>query len=186
MKGFLFSLLFMTTAFAAKPKPWIYFDLGDTIVDTSDMSKIKYFQGAKEYMEGLRDLGLNVAIMTNIPVSWGHTQGEKLKSLKDFIDQRWVDTVPFDWSIYQHILLPETQEEMKPGEGMYTKALAHGAPCPIGFVSENVKEVTVAYNLGFAAHLFVNDVKRYKPLDEIVDFLKNDFQGNWDPECFVE
>ena len=69
MKGFLVSLFVISSAFAAKPKPWIYFDLGDTIVDTSDMSKIKYFQGAKEYLEGLRDLGINVAIMTNIPVS---------------------------------------------------------------------------------------------------------------------
>ena len=31
-------------------KPWIYFDLGDTIIDTKDMKKLKYFKGAKDYL----------------------------------------------------------------------------------------------------------------------------------------
>lgn len=185
MRMFLifFASVFLRPAFAQKA-PWIYFDLGDTIVDTSDMNKIHYYNGAKEYMEGLRDLGIKVGIMTNIPVSWGNTQQEKLNSLKKFISDRWVDSVPFDWSVYEDVLLPYTQAEMKPAEGMYLKALQRAGSCPVGFISENPKEITAAFNLGFATQLFRNEIELYIPLDQIVDYLKTQYQRPWDQDCF--
>lgn len=186
MKNWFFMFFLFTIPVYAEKAPWIYFDLGDTIVDTSDLNHIHYFKGAKEYMEGLRDLGIKVGIMTNIPVSWGQTQTEKLNALKQFIAERWDDTVPFDWDIYEDVLLPFTKEEMKPADGMYLKALAHAGNCPIGFISENPKEITAAFNLGFATQLFRDEIELYIPLDQIVNYLKREYQRPWDLDCFVE
>jgi phosphoglycolate phosphatase-like HAD superfamily hydrolase len=164
--------------------PWVYFDLGDTVISTSDMKHLHYFKGAKAYMEDLKKNGFKIGIITNIPETWGMDYDEKLQTLKNVIQTGWDDNEPFDWAVYDDIILPLKNTEMKPAPTMFIKAIDKAFGCPSAFIGESPKEIQAATDAGMAAKLFVaNDGELYIPVEKVNRYLKDNYKRVYDPEC---
>lgn len=166
-------------------KPWIYFDLGDTVIDTKDMKKLKYFKGAKDYLSELRQKGFQIGLITNIPETFGQDYDEKLETLKKMINDGWIDRDVFDWNQFDRIILPLKNSEMKPAPTLFMKALSEAKGCPSAYFSENEKEIIAAKSHGFASKIFKeNDPILYVPTEEMKTFLKNEYSKQYPVECF--
>lgn len=197
MKKILMAIFFSLTSFAPKLQakilpqtvktPWVYFDLGDTVISTKDFSHLHYFKGAREYIEELKRQGLKIGIITNIPESWGQDYNQKLLALKKVIQDGWEEQTPFDWSVFDEVILPLNDSEMKPAPGMFMRALEKAGDCPSVYIGESIKEIATAKSLGMAAKLFKeNDSELYIPLAQMEDYLKNNYQRSYDRECFYK
>lgn len=182
-------ILFLASffAFSAKAqdkKPWVYFDLGDTIINTKDLNNIKYMLGAREYMEDLKREGFKIGIISNIPEAWGMDYEEKLQTLKKTIQDGWHEEEPFDWSIYDEIILPLKNNEMKPAPTLFLKAINRAQQCPLAYIGESPKEIKAANDLGIAAKLFnENDRDIYIPVMQVKSFLVKNYQREYDKDC---
>jgi phosphoglycolate phosphatase-like HAD superfamily hydrolase len=187
MSKFLFLLglfSFNSKAQDLKLKPWVYFDLGETVVSTKDMKHIKYMPGAKVYIEDLKREGFNVGIITNIPETWGMNYQEKLETLKKVIQDGWDDTQPFDWAVYDEVILPLKNSEMKPAPTLFQKAIMRSESCPSMYIGESIKEIDAAKNLGMAAHLFdENAHEKYIPIDSVTDFIEVNYKLEYERNC---
>lgn len=175
-KSFLILLILLTNLYT-NAQNWIYFDLGNTIVNTRDSAGIKYFNGSLEYLRALQKMNYHIGIISNIPETFGQSHEEKLATLKDYIQTRWIDQNEMDWDIFEDILLPLNNSQLKPAEVLYYRAIEKSDFCPIAYVSENLSEVLKAQELGMAGHLFLEDDqvdfdKLYIPLDEIKSYIK--------------
>lgn len=185
----LFSLvcflgLFSIGAKAQDKKPWVYFDLGDTVVNTKDMKHIKYMRGAREYMDELKREGFNIGIISNIPENWGMDYEEKLLSLKKVIQDGWDDERPFDWTIYDEVILPLTNSEMKPSPTLFRKAILKASSCPSVYIGESPKEIVAAKLEGMAAKLYVeNDSELYIPINNVKKYIAENYQRDYDKNC---
>lgn len=57
---------------------WIYFDLGNTLVNTKDHpNQVKYMEGALEYLDSLKNAGCTLGLIVNIPEQFGTTYQKK-------------------------------------------------------------------------------------------------------------
>jgi FMN phosphatase YigB (HAD superfamily) len=181
---FFFLSLFSFKAVGQDKKPWVYFDLGDTIVNTKDMKHLKYIGGAREYMDELKREGFKIGIISNIPENWGMDYEEKLLSLKKVIQDGWDEETPFDWSVYEEIILPLKNTEMKPAPTLFLKAIEKADSCPSVYIGESPKEITAARNTGMAAKLFIESEKEiYIPIKEMKSFIVQNYQGTFDRNC---
>ncbi len=181
---FFFLSLFSFKAIGQDKKPWVYFDLGDTIVNTKDMKHLKYIRGARVYMDELKREGFNIGIISNIPENWGMDYDEKLLSLKKVIQEGWDEETPFDWSVYEEIILPLKNTEMKPAPTLFLKAIEKADSCPSVYIGESPKEITAARNTGMAAKLFIeSDKEIYIPIKEMKSFIVQNYQGTFDRNC---
>jgi len=182
-------LLFLASliGFQAKAqdkKPWVYFDLGDTIVNTKDMKHLKYMSGAREYLEELKREGFKIGIITNIPEDWGMSYDEKFQTLKKIIEDGWTEDRPFDWSIYDEVILPMKNNEMKPAPTLFLKAINKAEACPSMYVGESPKEIAAAKNLGMAAKLYIEKGDEpYVPVSEVRSFIVTNYQRDYDKDC---
>lgn len=166
-------------------RPWIYFDLGNTVIDTRDPQNFDYFEGGEEYVNELLSSGYNLGVISNIPESWGETYGEKLLTLKSFIAGRWGGAQPFNWDAFSKIIIPMNNEERKPNPILFERAMVHSENCPIVYMSENLAEVEAATALGIAGYLTpLPEDKVYLDTDDIKDFMIENYKGNWSSECF--
>lgn len=164
--------------------PWVYFDLGDTVISTSDMKHLHYFKGAREYMDELKRQGFKIGIITNIPETFGMDYDEKLLTLKKVIADGWDEVEPFDWSVYDEIILPLKNSELKPAPTLFMKAISHANGCPAAFIGESPKEITAADNVGMATKLFVStEAELYVPVAKMNKYMKDHYKNNYDPEC---
>lgn len=174
-------------AFQAKAQDkglWVYFDLGDTVVSTKDMKKIKYIPGAKEYIERLHQEGFKVGMISNIPETWGMDYDEKLLSLKKAIEDGWVDSVPFDWTLYDEVILPLKNTEMKPAPHLFLKAIQRAQSCPSLYIGESPKEILAAEKIGMAAKLFDDSqTELYIPISELKNYITSNYQISYDQDC---
>lgn len=176
--------LFAFNAKAQDKKPWVYFDLGDTVVSTKDMKHIKYMKGAREYMDELKREGFKIGIISNIPEAWGMDYDEKLLTLKQAILDGWDEAMPFDWSVYDEIILPLKNAEMKPAADLFIKAINKSESCPLAYIGESPKEIKAAEDLGIAAKLFnENDQEIYIPIVQIKSFLAQNYHREYDKDC---
>lgn len=164
-------------------KPWIYFDLGNTIVDTStfDYAKILYMPGAKDYLQKLEADGYPLGLIVNIPESWGATPAAKLQALKDFVNAAWVNEAddepglaPFDWAPFEgRIILPMKDTERKPAPILFERAQAQAlqAGCAAVYQGEVPEEMIAAKQAGlFPFHLGVAP-DAYLPESQIDDYV---------------
>jgi phosphoglycolate phosphatase-like HAD superfamily hydrolase len=175
---------FHTRAHAGEKHPWVYFDLGDTVVNTKDMKHLKYMNGACEYLEELKREGFKIGIISNIPEDWGLDYDEKLLTLKKVIADGWTEERPFDWSIYDEVILPLKNTEMKPAPALFIKAISKAESCPSLYVGESPKEITAAKNVGMAAKLYVEqDKEAYIPVEKVKAFIVSNYQREYDKEC---
>ncbi|MBX9766805.1 MAG: hypothetical protein K2X47_06000, partial [Bdellovibrionales bacterium] len=77
-------------------KPWVFFDLGQTIVDT-DTNKYNpmfYMPNAYEYVQSLNKLGHKTGMIIDIPEQWGRDTAE-LKAIKDLATAKWIRILKF-------------------------------------------------------------------------------------------
>ena len=180
---FLLSL-FAVKSYAYDKRPWVYVDLGDTIVNTSDMKHIKYMKGAREYILELKLEGFNVGIISNIPEEWGLTYEEKLNRLKQVIASGWDEELAFDWSVYDEIILPLKNNEMKPAPTLFLKAILKADSCPSLYIGESPKEIKAAIEIGMAAKLFEPDLddSLISPV-ELRGFIAENYKLPYDTNC---
>lgn len=187
----ILSLLLITNTIFAKNRQWVYFDLGNTIINTHDQNGFRFYKGSLDYLHALKTKDYKIGLISNIPESFGQDHEQKLATLKEFIASKWVDHQEMDWDLFDEIILPLKNEELKPAEIMYQKAIEKAQFCKLAYISENVKEVLKANELGIAGHLYLEDdtveyEKLYIPLDRIENFIKlnsNIRPPNGMPEC---
>jgi beta-phosphoglucomutase-like phosphatase (HAD superfamily) len=179
-----FISLFSFRAVAQDKKPWVYFDLGDTVVNTKDMKHLKYMKGARDYLEELKREGFKIGIISNIPENWGMDYDEKLLTLKKVIQDGWDEDRPFDWSIYDEIILPLKAHEMKPAPTLFLKAISNAESCPSVYIGESPKEIAAAEAVGMAAKLFNEaDSEIYLPVTKVRGFIIENYRGDYDKNC---
>ena len=167
--------------------PWVYFDLGDTVISTKDFKHLHYFKGAREYMDELKRQGYKIGIITNIPETWGMDYDQKLQTLKKFIHDGWDEDRPFDWSVYDEVILPLSNNEMKPALTLFLKAMNRAATCPSAYIGESPKEIVAAESVGMAVKLFVeSDPELYVPVEKMATYLKSNYHREYDRDCFLE
>lgn len=180
----LFLSLLSTNVFGHDKKPWVYFDLGDTVVNTKDMNHIKYMKGAREYVNDLKREGFKIGIISNIPENWGMDYDEKLLTLKKIIHDGWDEDQPFDWSAYDEVILPLKNNEMKPAPTLFLKAITLAQSCPSVYVGESPKEIIAAQDVGMAAKIYnENDVVSFIPVQEVRPFIMENYRIDYDNDC---
>ncbi len=145
-------------------KPWIFFDLGNTIVVANPKSETRYVPGAHDYVRGLRKRGYHVGLISNVPEKWGITRAEKIHVLKKIVSETWTKdptAEAMDWSDFpdSSIFIPLRDLDRKPAPFVYQSALAHvfleegRSDCPVYFQGEDPKEVKAAENLGMKGYV---------------------------------
>lgn len=183
-KLLFFISLFGFNAKAQDKRPWVYFDLGDTVVNTKDMKHIRYMKGAREYIEDLKREGFKIGIISNIPENWGMDYDEKLMTLKKVIQEGWDEDRPFDWSVYDEVILPLKNVEMKPAPTLFLKAIAKAESCPSVYVGESAKEIKAAKDVGMAAKLYdESSDEAYIPITKVESFIVDNYHRDYDKDC---
>lgn len=160
-------------------KIWVFFDLGNTIVDTADFTKQHYINGAKDYLKNLRAAGFSIGLTLNIPEEWGTTVVGKFAEIVRFIDGRrkdtpphaqWADGIEFDWNDFDEngVLFPLKNDERKPKPVLFLRALQVAGACGAVFQGEDAAEIATAESLGMANY-HVGQAGRdfYMPIGEI-------------------
>lgn len=138
-------------------KPFVFFDLGNTVLDTEthNFEKIFYVPGALEYLLKLRQEGFRVGLLVNVPESWGANEIEKLQTLKDFVAKTWSDPRPMDWELFDAgVFFPASNKERKPDPALFKRAarLARAQSCPIVYQGEADDELRVAESVGIRTY----------------------------------
>lgn len=143
----------------------VYFDLGNTLVDTSDRAHLKFMAGAADYLETLRNRGAKVGLITNVPPSWGSTDAERAAAVRTSIDAAWTDPEPFPWRDFGDLIFtPRTDAESKPAPDLFARAREAAAECPVIFEGENPAEIRTASAEDFAAYqVFREDAPEFLP-----------------------
>lgn len=148
------ALAFSLSASAAPvAKPWLFFDLGKTLIDhTPQYADMRFLPGAADYLAALSGDGYRLGLLVNWPEEEGQGDREKLELLKAFVAPRWVDSRPLDWSLFDAVLFPPKTPYEKPHPYLFEKALRLAAPCPALFQGELEEEVRAATLAGMTAH----------------------------------
>lgn len=165
------------SAFADCERPFLFFDLGNTLVDTRTykFEKIIYMPGAFTYIAELKRRGYSLGLIANIPESWGSTRAEKLATLRKFISDRWADPNPMIWDAFDlGILIPLKNSERKPAPVLFNQAmaLAQQTHCKAIYEGEEDQEMVAAHNAGMFPFKVGRADRFYLPIDEIDDFVK--------------
>jgi len=136
----------------------IYFDLGNTLIDSNGMSKpgetpirktLRYLSHSKTFVDRVRSQAIKMGMITNVPKTWS------VHDLKNFVDERWVDESPFVWSDFEgRIQMPTPQIPAKPSPEIFIAAQKLSLSKRYVYIGENVKELKAACTLGFAAYRF--------------------------------
>ncbi|MFE0106457.1 hypothetical protein [Streptomyces sp. NPDC059009] len=133
--------------------PVVYFDLGETLVRTSDDGSTSYLPGAAAYLRALRERHIKVGLITNVPPSWGATDAERAARLRSEVDATWRGSAPFAWKDFDdRILTPRTETERKPAPVLWQRAKGLSGGCRLVYQAETAEEVDVAASLGYLAY----------------------------------
>lgn len=78
------------------PHPFVFFDLGQTVIDTATNKYNPMFlmPGAGEYMARLRQRGIPMGIISDIPQAWGRDTAD-VSMIQDLPTAKWVRTLYF-------------------------------------------------------------------------------------------
>ncbi|MBS1963852.1 MAG: hypothetical protein JST04_16700 [Bdellovibrionales bacterium] len=173
----------VTASISATPpdcgKPWVFFDLGNTVVASAPGRESRYVPGAHAYVQELRRRGYPVGLLTNIPEKWGRTRAEKIRALKRLMRETWT-TDPaaeaMDWSDFPEavIVIPPSDAERKPAPYLFEAALTFAARdagrdgCPVIFQGEDPAEIAAAEKAGLTTYLVGKDpAAPFMPIDRI-------------------
>jgi FMN phosphatase YigB (HAD superfamily) len=130
-------------------KAHVYFDLGNTLVDTRtfDFKKVLWMPGAREYVASLKELGYPMGLLVNVPDTWGATRELKVARTKAFIAELWSDEQPIVWEDFtEGLRVPPSDAQRKPDPFLFVEAVdsAAAAGCPVVFQGEVAGEVAAA------------------------------------------
>ena len=171
-----FFVLFALTAASldarAQDTNWVYMDLGEVIVTGNPTNGYDFVSGALTLIADLRASGHKVALVSNIPESWGASCAQKFAGLKTFLDSRMNGPQTLDWTILDKVILPPFDRYRKPKPFMFMSALANACPGKSIFLGESVDEIKSAKDLGFAT--FNTELEGTLPTLNQIDTLLND------------
>jgi FMN phosphatase YigB (HAD superfamily) len=137
-------------AHADQAPDWVFMDLGEVIVTGNPTDGYTFVPGALDLIAGLKQAGIKVALVSNIPESWGATCDLKLAGLQQFLGSRLNEPMPFDWKSLDHVILPPFDRYRKPKPFIFMTALASACPGRALFMGEDSGEIQAAKDLGFA------------------------------------
>lgn len=169
----------VTTRATACTKPWVFFDLGNTLVDSNPGEEMKYISGAHEYVKQLKRRGYRIGMITNVPEKWGPSSKEKVRSLKKTLMESWSrdpSQDPMDWNDFADALIftPPRDEYRKPAPYLFKAALSQvileegETHCKVIFQGEDPKEVAAAKQEGMVGYLVNGDPKNpFLPIDQL-------------------
>ncbi|MFB6721090.1 HAD family hydrolase [Kribbella sp. NPDC056345] len=161
--GLLFAL--PTTATAAPPAAQqltqhstrcsvVWFDLGNTLVDTKAAGQMTWMAGAQRHLRQLRSVGVPVGLITNVPPEWGATDAERAAATKAYVDGQWAEADPFPWALFgDRILTPRTKAESKPALALFERGKSVASPCRSFYEGETPAEITAAEQAGLTGYL---------------------------------
>lgn len=150
-------------------KPWVYFDLGNTLVDASNGDKLHYFEGSLSYLKLLQQEGFTLGLIVNVPDTWGETRAKKLQRLRLEISKGWKESDPFDWTLFDVVLVPRSDTERKPAPELFREAKALAGGCRVVYQGEDAQEMPPAVAEGFATYqVGLQDRAFYFPLEDLL------------------
>ncbi len=162
-----------------KKEIWVMFDLGETIVTSNhnhdqQTAKFHYLPGAQDYIQKVREKGFKTGLIVNIPERWGTTEPEKMAMLKKFIVESWDDTIPFDWTPFEGlIIIPMFDKERKPAPDLFLKTieLSHKKNAEFMYMGEDDQEIAAAKACGIASYKVGTEPGFYISIDKIESFI---------------
>lgn len=169
----------VTTWATACKKPWVFFDLGNTLVAANPGEAMSYIPGAHQYLKDLKKHGFRVGLVTNVPADWGNSSKEKLNRLKKTVMEEWSHDPaadPMDWSDFSDalILLPPGQEYRKPAPYLFKAALSQvileegETKCRVVFQGDDPREVEVAKKEGMLGYVVSREsATPFPPIEEL-------------------
>ncbi len=132
----------------------VWFDLGNTLVDTSVPGQMTYMAGAWRHLWLLRTVGVPVGLITNVPPEWGATDAERAAATKAYVNASWAESEPFPWEWFgDRILTPRTKAESKPASALFERGRDVAAPCRSFYEGETPSEIAVAEQSGLTGYL---------------------------------
>lgn len=154
--------------------PWVYFDLGETLIHTADEGI--FFNGeALAYLTSLHDKGYPIGFLTNVPDEWGRTPEEKLVYLQNYTSDHWGDTQPFPWEWFDtraHVSIDNARRKPHPHLFQVALTQAQQNNCPAIFQGETPEEIKAAELVGLKAYqVGKNDRPYFLPENEIDQIL---------------
>jgi len=172
LTGNLSSSGFAPAHAATCSRPWLFFDLGNTLIDTRDWSHVTHLPGAKDYLIRLKAAGYSLGLIANIPEDWGTTEAEKLQALKANVAKDWAEAEPFDWDLFTCVLVPLKNAERKPAPALFLRAQESADGCPTIYQGEDSTEVQAANSLGMRSYQVGQPAKPFfLPETDFVYFL---------------
>lgn len=176
-------LIFCAIAMLFRPSPamgeaaapdWIYMDLGEVIVTGNPTAGYRFLPGALEFLDELHASGLKVALITNIPESWGARCTAKVDNLKEFLQARihgedatYLSRVL--WPRFDAVIVPPFDRYRKPQSLMFVQGLANACPGRALYLGENAAEIALATRLGYATRLMGKEVPKVSELLHLLD-----------------
>jgi FMN phosphatase YigB (HAD superfamily) len=123
----------------------VWFDLGNTLVDTSVPKQMTYMAGALEHLRLLRAVGVPVGLITNVPPEWGATDAERAAATKAYVDAAWAESEPFPWGWFgDRVLTPRSTAESKPAPALFERGQEVAGPCRSFYEGETPAEIAAA------------------------------------------
>lgn len=189
--GIFFAATLTNVAFAqSADKSDIYMDLGKVVVDSTDLNNLTYLNQTKTFIETLKSQEYKVNLIINFPDVLGdqvfNNCEEKLTGLIKFIDSKWQESDPFDWSQFDHIILPPKDPNRKPKPYTLVNALTLSCPNKAIFMSEDNSEIDMAHFLGLATYHVQSLTDPLIPTSEIENFASKNFRFNYPEQCGLQ
>ncbi|MFC9691059.1 HAD family hydrolase [Kribbella sp. NPDC056951] len=132
----------------------VWFDLGNTLVDTKVAGRMTWMEGAQRHLRQLRAVGVPVGLITNVPPEWGATDAERAAATKAYVDGQWAEADPFPWAQFgDRILTPRTKAESKPALALFERGKSAASPCRSFYEGETPAEITAAEQAGLIGYL---------------------------------
>lgn len=132
----------------------VWFDLGNTLVNTSVPGQMTYMPGALRHLRLLHAIGVPIGLITNVPPEWGATDAERAAATKAYVDKAWAESEPFAWDLFgDRILTPRTTAESKPAPALFERGRDTAAPCRSFYEGETPTEITAADSAGLTGYL---------------------------------
>lgn len=160
-------------------KPWIFFDLGNTLIEAAPGHESRYLPGAQSYIEELKKRGYPMGLITNIPEKWGNSQSTRIQALKKIVRETWTkdpSANEMNWNDFpeSHIVVPPRDANRKPAPYLFRAALAAVTleegkiGCPVYFQGEDPLEVAAAEKVGMRGYIVRKDPNAlYLPLSRL-------------------
>jgi len=178
--GFGFALLLLSgVSRLSNPceKPWVFFDLGNTVIVSHPGQESHYLPGVHAYIQELRRRGYPIGLITNIPEKWAPSRTGRIRILKKMVAESWTkdqNAESMDWNDFpeSRIVIPSSDAYRKPGRHPFRAALdqvslSEGTRhCRVVFQGEDPLEVEAAEKSGMIGYVVgKNPDAAYLPIE---------------------